>query len=77
VISLFAAVLKSNGFKYLREKCPLLQVELLKTVAAEIECAKSSSDDFDSYETTPEPIEIEAESTSYNPSSDEENYLDW
>ncbi|KAL9289769.1 hypothetical protein ACSQ67_024454 [Phaseolus vulgaris] len=68
------AVLKSHGFKHLKKKCPLLQYELLKTVAKEIECVKSSHVDSDE---THEPNEIEAESTSYNPSSDEENHLGW
>jgi len=74
LISLVAAVLKSHGFKHLKKKCPLLQYELLKTVAKEIECVKSSHVDSDE---THEPNEIEAESTSYNPSSDEENHLGW
>ncbi|WVZ05537.1 hypothetical protein V8G54_018883 [Vigna mungo] len=66
------AVLKSDGFKHLKEKCPLLQFELLETVAAGIGCVSVDSD-----ATTPEPNEIEAESTSYYPSSDEENHLGW
>ena len=28
-----AEVMRSNGFEYLKEKCPLLQLELLKTIA--------------------------------------------
>ncbi|XP_014491065.1 BTB/POZ and MATH domain-containing protein 4-like [Vigna radiata var. radiata] len=66
------AVLKSNGFKHLKEKCPHLQLELLETVAAGIGCVSVDSD-----ATTPEPNEIEAENTSYYPSSDEENHLGW
>lgn len=30
---LFAAVMRSDGFEYLKENCPSLQSELLKTVA--------------------------------------------
>lgn len=65
-------MLKSNGFKHLKEKCPHLQLELLETVAAGIGCVSVDSD-----ATTPEPNEIEAENTSYYPSSDEENHLGW
>jgi len=77
VISLIAAVLKSDGFKHIKENCPDLIFELLKTVAAGIGRVKSSYGDDDSDASTPEPNEIEAESTSYNPSSDEENHVGW
>ncbi|XP_027934819.1 BTB/POZ and MATH domain-containing protein 4-like [Vigna unguiculata] len=71
------AVLKSDGFKHIKENCPDLIFELLKTVAAGIGRVKSSYGDDDSDASTPEPNEIEAESTSYNPSSDEENHVGW
>ncbi|CAJ1919790.1 unnamed protein product [Sphenostylis stenocarpa] len=65
------AVMKSDGFKHLKETCPVLQFELLKSVAAIVERAKpSGSVDTDE---TPMPNEIDAETSSYNPSSDEED----
>lgn len=33
IVSFDAAVMQSDGFEYLKENCPLLQSELLKTVA--------------------------------------------
>ena len=33
VVSFDAAVMQTEGFEYLKENCPLLQSELLKTVA--------------------------------------------
>jgi speckle-type POZ protein len=33
IVSFDAAVVQSDGFEYLKENCPLLQSELLKTVA--------------------------------------------
>lgn len=33
LLSLSAAVMRSDGFEYLKENCPSLQSELLKTVA--------------------------------------------
>ena len=34
-----AAVMRSDGFKYLKENCPSLQSELLKTVAGCEDCS--------------------------------------
>lgn len=39
---IFAAVMRSDGFEYLKENCPALQSELLKTVAGcEEDCSSA------------------------------------